>query len=303
MMKFDKLETERSNPRTRNIDELPTIEMLRLMNEEDATVPLSVRDVLAEIASAVELCANAIENGGRIIYAGAGTSGRLGVLDAAEVVPTFGVSKDLFVTLMAGGNDALTTPVEQAEDSEDLGASEVEKTSITANDVVVGITASGRTPFVGGILKYARKKGARTILVCNVGDPGLKDYADVTIAVRTGPEVITGSTRLKAGTAQKMVLNMISTITMVKVGRVFGNYMIGVKILNEKLVDRATRIVSEISDLPYGESAKILEESGRDVPLAILMALTGAKREECEKILKKNRGNIRLSLKELGGVS
>ena len=280
MMKFDKLETERSNPRTRNIDELPTIEMLRLMNEEDATVPLSVRDVLAEIASAVELCANAIENGGRIIYAGAGTSGRLGVLDAAEVVPTFGVSKDLFVTLMAGGNDALTTPVEQAEDSEDLGASEVEKTSITANDVVVGITASGRTPFVGGILKYARKKGARTILVCNVGDPGLKDYADVTIAVRTGPEVITGSTRLKAGTAQKMVLNMISTITMVKVGRVFGNYMIGVKILNEKLVDRATRIVSEISDLPYEESAKILEESGRDVPLAILMALTGAKKEE-----------------------
>ena len=302
-MKFEKLETERSNPRTKNIDELPTIEMLRLMNEEDATVPLSVRDVLAEIASAVDLCAGAIENGGRIIYAGAGTSGRLGVLDAAEVVPTFGVSKDLFVTLMAGGNDALTTPVEQAEDSEALGASEVEKTSITAKDVVVGITASGRTPFVGGILKYARKKGARTILVCNVGDPGLKDHADVTIAVRTGPEVITGSTRLKAGTAQKMVLNMISTITMVKAGRVFGNYMIGVKILNEKLVDRATRIVSEISDLPYGESAKILEESGRDVPLAILMALTGAKREECEKILKKNRGNIRLSLKELGGVS
>ena len=303
MMKFEKLETERSNPRTRNIDELPTLEMLRLMNEEDATVPLSVRDVLAEIASAVDLCAGAIENGGRIIYAGAGTSGRLGVLDAAEVVPTFGVSKDLFVTLMAGGNDALTTPVEQAEDSEALGASEVEKTSITAKDVVVGITASGRTPFVGGILKYARKKGARTILVCNVGEPGLKDHADVTIAVRTGPEVITGSTRLKAGTAQKMVLNMISTITMVKVGRVFGNYMIGVKILNEKLVDRATRIVSEISDLPYGESAKILEESGRDVPLAILMALTGAKREECEKILKKNLGNIRLSLKELGGVS
>ena len=302
-MKFEKLETERSNPRTRNIDELPTLEMLRLMNEEDATVPLSVRDVLAEIASAVDLCAGAIENGGRIIYAGAGTSGRLGVLDAAEVVPTFGVSKDLFVTLMAGGNDALTTPVEQAEDSEALGASEVEKTSITAKDVVVGITASGRTPFVGGILKYARKKGARTILVCNVGDPGLKDHADVTIAVRTGPEVITGSTRLKAGTAQKMVLNMISTITMVKAGRVFGNYMIGVKILNEKLVDRATRIVSEISDLPYGESAKILEESGRDVPLAILMALTGAKKEECEKILKKNRGNIRLSLKELGGVS
>jgi N-acetylmuramic acid 6-phosphate etherase len=303
MMKFEKLETERSNPRTKNIDELPTIEMLRLMNEEDATVPLSVRDVLAEIASAVDLCAGAIENGGRIIYAGAGTSGRLGVLDAAEVVPTFGVSKDLFVTLMAGGNDALTTPVEQAEDSEALGASEVEKTSITAKDVVVGITASGRTPFVGGILKYARKKGARTILVCNVGDPGLKDHADVTIAVRTGPEVITGSTRLKAGTAQKMVLNMISTITMVKAGRVFGNYMIGVKILNEKLVDRATRIVSEISDLPYGESAKILEESGRDVPLAILIALTGAKKEECEKILKKNRGNIRLSLKELGGVS
>ncbi|NLX35039.1 MAG: N-acetylmuramic acid 6-phosphate etherase, partial [Thermotogaceae bacterium] len=161
-MKFEKLETERSNPRTRNIDELPTLEMLRLMNEEDATVPLSVRDVLAEIASAVDLCAGAIENGGRIIYAGAGTSGRLGVLDAAEVVPTFGVSKDLFVTLMAGGNDALTTPVEQAEDSEALGASEVEKTSITAKDVVVGITASGRTPFVGGILKYARKKGART---------------------------------------------------------------------------------------------------------------------------------------------
>ncbi|HOP38343.1 N-acetylmuramic acid 6-phosphate etherase [Mesotoga prima] len=302
-MKFDQLETERSNPRTRNLDELSTYEMLRIMNEEDATVPLSVREVLNEVASAVELCVRSLEMGGRIVYAGAGTSGRLGVLDAAEVVPTFGVSKDLFVTMIAGGQEALANAVEQAEDSIELGEEEAKKVDITEKDAVVGISASGRTPYVEGILKYARKQGARTILICNVGTPRLTELADVTIAVRTGPEVITGSTRLKAGTAQKMVLNMISTITMVKVGRVFGNYMIGVKILNRKLVDRATRIVSEISDLSYEESEKILEASGREVPLAILMALTGLGKEKCEESLKRNRGHVRSALKELGGVS
>lgn len=302
-MKFDQLETERSNPRTRNLDELSTYEMLRIMNEEDATVPLSVREVLNEVASAVELCVRSLEMGGRIVYAGAGTSGRLGVLDAAEVVPTFGVSKDLFVTMIAGGQEALANAVEQAEDSIELGEEEAKKVDITEKDAVVGISASGRTPYVEGILKYARKQGARTILICNVGTPRLTELADVTIAVRTGPEVITGSTRLKAGTAQKMVLNMISTVTMVKVGRVFGNYMIGVKILNRKLVDRATRIVSEISDLSYEESEKILEASGREVPLAILMALTGLGKEKCEESLKRNRGHVRSALKELGGVN
>lgn len=302
-MKFDQLETERSNPRTRNLDELSTYEMLRIMNEEDATVPLSVREVLNEVASAVELCVRSLEMGGRIVYAGAGTSGRLGVLDAAEVVPTFGVSKDLFVTMIAGGQEALANAVEQAEDSIELGEEEAKKVDITEKDAVVGISASGRTPYVEGILKYARKQGARTILICNVGTPRLTELADVTIAVRTGPEVITGSTRLKAGTAQKMVLNMISTITMVKVGRVFGNYMIGVKILNRKLVDRATRIVSEISELSYEESEKILEASGREVPLAILMALTGLGKEKCEESLKRNRGHVRSALKELGGVN
>ncbi|MGC9320749.1 MAG: N-acetylmuramic acid 6-phosphate etherase [Kosmotogaceae bacterium] len=302
-MKFDQLETERSNPRTRNLDELSTYEMLRIMNEEDATVPLSVREVLNEVASAVELCVRSLEMGGRIVYAGAGTSGRLGVLDAAEVVPTFGVSKDLFVTMIAGGQEALANAVEQAEDSIELGEEEAKKVDIIEKDAVVGISASGRTPYVEGILKYARKQGARTILICNVGTPRLTELADVTIAVRTGPEVITGSTRLKAGTAQKMVLNMISTITMVKVGRVFGNYMIGVKILNRKLVDRATRIVSEISELSYEESEKILEASGREVPLAILMALTGLGKEKCEESLKRNRGHVRSALKELGGVS
>lgn len=302
-MKFDQLETERSNPRTRNLDELSTYEMLRIMNEEDATVPLSVREVLNEVASAVELCVRSLEMGGRIVYAGAGTSGRLGVLDAAEVVPTFGVSKDLFVTMIAGGQEALANAVEQAEDSIELGEEEAKKVDITEKDAVVGISASGRTPYVEGILKYARKQGARTILICNVGTPRLTELADVTIAVRTGPEVITGSTRLKAGTAQKMVLNMISTVTMVKVGRVFGNYMIGVKILNRKLVDRATRIVSEISELSYEESEKILEASGREVPLAILMALTGLGKEKCEESLKRNRGHVRSALKELGGVS
>jgi len=302
-VKFHQLETEGSNPRTKNLDELSTYEMLRIMNEEDATVPLSVREVLNEVASAVELCVRSLELGGRIVYAGAGTSGRLGVLDAAEVVPTFGVSKDLFVTMIAGGQEALANAVEQAEDSIELGEEEARKESITEKDAVVGISASGRTPYVEGILKYARKQGARTILICNVGTPRLTELADVTIAVRTGPEVITGSTRLKAGTAQKMVLNMISTITMVKVGRVFGNYMIGVKILNRKLVDRATRIVSEISDLSYEESEKILEASGREVPLAILMALTGLGKEKCEESLKNNRGHVRSALKELGRVS
>jgi len=301
-MKFDKLDTERSNPKSMNLDELSTYEMLRIMNEEDATVPLSVREVLEEIASAVELCVESLQSGGRIVYAGAGTSGRLGVLDAAEVVPTFGVSKELFVTLMAGGQEALANPVEHAEDSFELGEQEAEKVAISERDAVIGISASGRTPYVEGILRHARKQGARTIIICNVGNPRLAELADVTIAVRTGPEVVTGSTRLKAGTAQKMVLNMISTITMVRVGRVFGNYMIGVKILNRKLVDRATRIISEISDLSYEESAKILDASGREVPLAILMALTGLGKGQCEESLKRNRGHVRSALKELGGV-
>ena len=300
-MRLGELETERSNPKTEKFHELPTIEMLKLMNEEDAVIPLAVRDALSEIALAVEACTVAVELGGRIIYAGAGTSGRLGVLDAAEVVPTFGVSDDLFVALMAGGREALVNSAERAEDGDDLGVRDAREASISKNDVVIGITASGRTPYVKGILQYSRQAGAKTVLISNVANPQLQQLADITIAVRTGPEVISGSTRLKAGTAQKIVLNMLSTVTMARAGRVIGNQMVALRIMNEKLVDRAVRIVSDVSGLSYDDSERILEEAGREVPLATLIALSGRRKEDCISALSEARGNVRLALKELGG--
>ncbi|HAA86437.1 MAG TPA: N-acetylmuramic acid 6-phosphate etherase [Kosmotogaceae bacterium] len=300
-MRLGELETEMSNPKTETFHELPTIEMLKVMNEEDAVIPLAVRDALSEIALAVDACAGAVESGGRIIYAGAGTSGRLGVLDAAEVVPTFGVSDDLFVALMAGGREALVNSAERAEDGDDLGVKDAREASISESDVVVGITASGRTPYVKGILQYSRQAGAKTVLISNVANPQLQQLADITIVVRTGPEVISGSTRLKAGTAQKIVLNMLSTVTMVRLGRVIGNQMVALRIMNEKLVDRAVRIVSDVSGLSYDDSERILEEAGREVPLATLIALSGKSKEDCNSALKEARGNVRLALKKLGG--
>lgn len=284
---IEKLETEQSNPKSYNIDSLSTIEMLRLMNHEDATVPLAVAEQLEKIATVIDMTVSSIRSGGRVIYCGAGTSGRLAVIDAAEVVPTFGVNEGLFLSLMAGGEEAFFKAVESVEDDEIGGVNDLISIGVKKEDTVIGLTASGRTPYVKGILKKAKEVGCRTVLIANVENPEIAQWADVVIKLRTGPEVITGSTRLKAGTSQKMVLNMISTVTMIKLGKVYKNYMVDVQILNTKLEERATKIISEVTGISKDEAKKFLKLSGNKTKLAILMVLSGKTKEECNNVLER----------------
>ncbi|ACR79587.1 MULTISPECIES: N-acetylmuramic acid 6-phosphate etherase [Kosmotoga] len=284
---IEKLETEQSNPKSYNIDSLSTIEMLRLINHEDATVPLAVAEQLEKIATVIDMTVSSIRSGGRVIYCGAGTSGRLAVIDAAEVVPTFGVNEGLFLPLMAGGEEAFFKAVESVEDDEIGGVNDLISIGVKKEDTVIGLTASGRTPYVKGILKKAKEVGCRTVLIANVENPEIAQWADVVIKLRTGPEVITGSTRLKAGTSQKMVLNMISTVTMIKLGKVYKNYMVDVQILNTKLEERATKIISEVTGISKDEAKKFLKLSGNKTKLAILMVLSGKTKEECNNVLER----------------
>jgi len=284
---IEKLETEQSNPKSHNIDSLSTIEMLRLMNHEDATVPLAVAEQLEKIATVIDMTVSSIRSGGRVIYCWAGTSGRLAVIDAAEVVPTFGVNEGLFLPLMAGGKEAFFKAVESVEDDEIGGVNDLISIGVKKEDTVIGLTASGRTPYVKGILKKAKEVGCRTVLIANVENPEIAQWADVVIKLRTGPEVITGSTRLKAGTSQKMVLNMISTVTMIKLGKVYKNYMVDVQILNTKLEERATKIISEVTGISKDEAKKFLKLSGNKTKLAILMVLSGKTKEECNNVLER----------------
>lgn len=284
---IEKLETEQSNPKSHNIDSLSTIEMLRLINHEDATVPLAVAEQLEKIATVIDMTVSSIRSGGRVIYCGAGTSGRLAVIDAAEVVPTFGVNEGLFLPLMAGGKEAFFKAVESVEDDEIGGVNDLISIGVKKEDTVIGLTASGRTPYVKGILKKAKEVGCRTVLIANVENPEIAQWADVVIKLRTGPEVITGSTRLKAGTSQKMVLNMISTVTMIKLGKVYKNYMVDVQILNTKLEERATKIISEVTGISKDEAKKFLKLSGNKTKLAILMVLSGKTKEECNNVLER----------------
>jgi len=296
---FEKLDTEKPNPDTVNLDSMDVYQILEVMNAEDSKVPQAVAHCITEIGKTVEFCIRAVKKIARVVYVGAGTSGRLAVLDSAEIIPTFGVEEGIFVPILAGGDKAFLNAVENAEDSSETGEAALKQISLMPEDVVIGITASGRTPFVKGALSYAKTIGCSTCLICNVSDPNLSDSADIVISAYTGPEVLTGSTRLKAGTAQKLILNMISTATMIKTGRVFGNYMIGVKIMNEKLMDRAIRIVSGIAGISYEKSEQIIVASEKNVPVAILMALTEGERELCEKMLRTADGNIRSALEKM----
>lgn len=296
---LNELETEQVNPKTTNLDELSIREILRIMNEEDAIVPLAVRGALPQIERIVELCISSLKKGGRVFYVGAGTSGRLAVLDAVEVVPTFGVPDGVFVPVMAGGAEALTRALEHVEDSEEAGARDIGIFEPTRNDVVIGISASGRTPYVRGALKRAKKLGARTAIICNVSNTPMAQFVDVVVSVRTGPEVITGSTRLKAGTGQKLVLNMISTAAMVKLGRALGNHMVCVKATNKKLSQRAARIISQKAGITMEKAFKFLEDANYDTGLAVLMALTGMEKNQCEAVLREMGGNLREALKLL----
>ena len=297
MVNLDNLTTERPNPASAHIDELSTLDMLAVMNDADQTVPLAVRKILPDIARAVDTITQCLEQGGRLFYLGAGTSGRLGILDAVECPPTYGTEPELVQGLMAGGTAAIFKAQEGAEDRPELAANDLTQAGFTARDTLVGIAASGRTPYVIGGLDYARSLGAKTIALACTEKAEIAAHAHIALCPLTGPEVITGSTRLKAGTAQKLVLNMLSTGTMIKLGKVYGNLMVDVKATNNKLSERARRIVMEAAGCTREEAASALERtSGRAKP-AILMAVTGCTPAEAEKQLQLARGHLAQALR------
>ncbi|MFT3876896.1 MAG: N-acetylmuramic acid 6-phosphate etherase [Propioniciclava sp.] len=288
--------TEARNPATTQLDELTTLEVLRVMNDEDRRVADAVAEVLPTIAAVVDAAAERIATGGRLIYVGAGTSGRLGVLDAAECPPTFSTPPGQVVGLLAGGEGAMFTAVEGAEDSVQLGADDLAAIGVTERDLVVGIAASGRTPYVIGALDHARAVGAATVAFsCNRGAT-ISGHAEVAIEVDNGPEVVTGSTRLKAGTSQKMVLNMISTATMVRLGKVYGNLMVDVSPTNEKLRDRAVRIVRSATGCDEAQARAALAEAGDHAKTAIVMILCGVDADGARDRLSSSHGFVRAAV-------
>ncbi len=288
--------TEDRNPRTRDIDTLPTLDMLTLINAEDQKVALAVRDELPNIAAAVDAITTRMQRGGRLIYIGAGTSGRLGVLDASECPPTFGTPADLVVGLIAGGIAALTEAVEGAEDEREGGAEEIAALEVNENDCVIGIAASGRTPYAIGGLQEAKKRAALTIsIACNHPSP-LGELAEISIALIVGPEVVSGSTRLKAGTAQKMVLNMISTAVMIRLGKTYSNLMVDVQPTNDKLRQRARRIVAEATALDVQQAAEILSACNGEVKTAIVAILADISPETARIRLHETGGYVRKAI-------
>jgi len=295
-MNLGALVSETRNPATMGLDEMSTLEMVSCFNREDRKVPEAIEKVLPAIAEAVELAAAALKAGGRLIYLGAGTSGRLGVLDASECPPTFGVPHGRVVGLIAGGPGALLKAVEGAEDDAALGEADLQALTLTATDMVVGLAASGRTPYVIGALRYARQLGGPTAAIsCNPDSP-IAHEAQVAISPVVGPEALTGSTRMKSGTAQKLVLNMLSTGAMVKLGKVYQNLMVDVKATNVKLVDRACRIVVEATGAERSQAEAALTQTGFEVKPAILMILAGIGAEEAQRRLQQHDGYLRAAL-------
>jgi N-acetylmuramic acid 6-phosphate etherase len=284
--------TEQPNPRSTGIDRLPTLDILRVMNADDAKVAIAVQRALPDIARAVDAIVRCLRRGGRLIYVGAGTSGRLGVLDAAECVPTFGTDPSTVRGVIAGGSAALTTAIEGAEDDAGAGARDVRALAVCEHDTVVGLAASGRTPYVLGALEAARQAGATTVAVaCNAPSP-LLDAAQIAIAVLVGPEIVAGSTRLKAGTAQKMVLNMLSTASMIRLGKVYGNLMVDVRVTNAKLATRARRLVARIGGVDEETARRLLAEAEQGVKPAIVMARLGVTAEEARHMLDAAEGRL-----------
>lgn len=288
--------TESRNERTANLDLMGTEEFLYVMNDEDQKVAGAVRAAVPQIAEAVELIRGSLRNGGRLIYMGAGTSGRLGVLDASECPPTFGTDPGMVVGLIAGGPQALTTAIEGAEDSAELGVEDLKAIALTDKDTVVGIAASGRTPYVIGGLDYANGIGANTVSVASNPGAAMSSHADVAIEVDNGPEVLTGSTRLKAGTSQKLVCNMLTTGSMVGLGKVYGNLMVDVKPSNVKLVDRAIRIIQEATGADRSEAEAAFEASGHRPKVAIVAILADTDIATAEQLLENNQGFVRAAV-------
>ncbi|HAI20666.1 MAG TPA: N-acetylmuramic acid 6-phosphate etherase [Clostridiales bacterium UBA8153] len=285
--------TEGRNERTLAIDAVDTLEILGMLNREDLGVAVAVHRELPAIARAVELAVACLSSGGRLFYVGAGTSGRLGVIDAAECGPTFGVGPETVQAIMAGGQAALTAAIEGIEDDADRGATDVRKSGVGPADAVVGISASGHTPYTVGALREAKGLDARTIAICNNPDAPLAGMAEIGICPATGPEAIMGSTRLKAGTAQKMVLNMLSTATMIRLGKVYSNLMVDVRPANAKLLQRAKSIVALASGCSEEEAVRCLEGARSDVKVAVVMALTGLMAPQASALLEQSGGHVR----------
>ena len=303
---LDALATEQNNPASAAIDEMTTLEMMTLINQEDQKATLSIVPILPQIAAAVDLIAERLQQNGRLIYCGAGTSGRLGILDAAECPPTFGTEPGQVVGLIAGGREAMFQAQEGAEDDEAAAVSNLTVIELTAADVIVGLSASGRTPYAVSALRYARQRGAATIAVASSPASPLAQEADIALTAFPGPEVIVGSTRLKAGTVQKLVLNMLSTGTMIRLGKVYGNRMVDLQATNEKLARRALRIVQEVT----GDEEKTCQENLRkaegNAKLAIFLAFSGLSPEAGKRCLQKSAGHLKTALNKLsarGGIA
>lgn len=295
-LKLDKLTTESRNLNTSNIDKVSTLEMVKIINNEDKKVAEAVEKEIPKIAQAIDYIVERIKKGGRLIYIGAGTSGRLGILDASECPPTYGVSEELIQGIIAGGREAIFRAKEGAEDSKELAIEDLKLKKLSSNDIVVGIAASGRTPYVVGGLEYGNQIGALTISITCNSDSEVSKTSQISIAPIVGAEVITGSTRLKSGTAQKLVLNMLSTGSMIKLGKVYGNLMVDVKATNKKLIERAKKIVCEATGIEKNLAEDILLKTDYDVKLSIFMILSGLSLNDAREKLLENDGYIAKAL-------
>ena len=289
--------TEQRNPNSMHVDSLSALEIVQLMNQEDKQVPLAIEKCLPQIAQAVECIVAAFQQGGRLVYIGAGTSGRLGVLDASECPPTFGVSPEMVKGIIAGGERALRHPIEGAEDSKAQAVVELQTIHFSSKDVLVGIAASGRTPYVIGALEYAKSLGSVTVSIASNPNSAMANIVDIAIDTVVGPEVLTGSSRLKSGTAQKLVLNMLTTASMILMGKCYQNLMVDVQASNEKLKARAIRIVMQATDCDKALAEETLKQADQNAKLAIMMILSGLDRAQAEALLEKHQGKLQLALK------
>ncbi|MBS7022145.1 MAG: N-acetylmuramic acid 6-phosphate etherase [Haemophilus parainfluenzae] len=289
--------TEQRNPNSMHVDSLSALEIVQLMNDEDKQVPLAIEKCLPQIAQAVECIVAAFQQGGRLVYIGAGTSGRLGVLDASECPPTFGVSPEMVKGIIAGGERALRHPIEGAEDSKEQALVDLQTIQFSSKDVLVGIAASGRTPYVIGALEYVKSLGSVTVSIASNPNSAMANIVDIAIDTVVGPEVLTGSSRLKSGTAQKLVLNMLTTASMILMGKCYQNLMVDVQASNEKLKARAIRIVMQATDCDKALAEETLKQADQNAKLAIMMILSGLDRAQAEALLEKHHGKLQLALK------
>jgi len=295
---LQKLGTERSNIRSANLDTKSALQIARLINAEDAKVAPAVKHALPQIAKAIDIIAKGLKRGGRLIYVGAGTSGRIAALDAAECPPTFHTRPETVQYVMAGGSAALGAAVEASEDSRDIGARDMASRKPGKNDVVVGIAASGRTPYTIAAVQYARQRGAKTVAVTCNPNSALEKAAHLAVVVEVGPEVLAGSSRMKAGSAQKMVLNMLSTGAMVRLGYVYGNLMVNVQVKNQKLLERGISILQQITKANRATAARVLGAANHRVPVALVMLLSGVGRSAAERVLRDTGGHVRQAIAE-----